>query len=479
METGASVYNGATSAIGSRTVTGSGAGGNYIDGEMMFYTAPTSGSGLLERMRISESGSIGIGTTAPTSLLALGGTAARTIQMERNTTAATAGQGLTLSSGGAIAGTADLAGGDLTLKSGISTGTGTSDIHFFTATAGSTGAVDNTPTEKMTILGSGNVGIGTITPGAKLHVESNGGITNVSTAPLYNTNGAVFGAFTKLLPTAADQRLGVLAFGSRNGAEDSYYGANVGAFSEGVWTAGVSYPTYLTIGLRASGSITNTERFRITSAGNVGIGTTSPTARLHLAAGTATVNTAPLKFTSGTNLTTAEAGAIEYDGTELYFTPSGTTRETIAYATDIPITVVNSSNLFSTGIGAGSGVTSATTSNFIGLDAGDSATDASNSNFIGNATGINAAYASNSNFIGNNAGDSASYASYSNFLGYVSGKGATYASNSIFLGTNSGVGDTVDNTASTDYWSILIGYNTNTGGYLSLPPNTKDRQINF
>lgn len=58
---------------------------------------------------------------------------------------------------------------------------------------------------------------------------------------------------------------------------------------------------------------------------------TSPTATVHIKAGTATASSAPLKFTSGTNLTTAEAGAFEYDGTNLYFTPSGTTRRTIDY----------------------------------------------------------------------------------------------------------------------------------------------------
>lgn len=46
--------------------------------------------------------------------------------------------------------------------------------------------------------------------------------------------------------------------------------------------------------------------------GNVGIGTASPTAVLHLKAGTATASTAPLKFTSGTLNTTAEAGAVEF-----------------------------------------------------------------------------------------------------------------------------------------------------------------------
>lgn len=47
-------------------------------------------------------------------------------------------------------------------------------------------------------------------------------------------------------------------------------------------------------------------------AGNIGIGQTSPTAYLHLAAGTTTASTSPLKFTSGSLNTTAEAGAVEF-----------------------------------------------------------------------------------------------------------------------------------------------------------------------
>lgn len=49
-------------------------------------------------------------------------------------------------------------------------------------------------------------------------------------------------------------------------------------------------------------------------AGNTGIGQTAPTAVLHLKAGTATTDTAPLKFTSGTINTIAVAGQHEYDG---------------------------------------------------------------------------------------------------------------------------------------------------------------------
>ena len=59
---------------------------------------------------------------------------------------------------------------------------------------------------------------------------------------------------------------------------------------------------------------------------NVGIEVASPTAALHLPAGAAAASSAPLKITSGTVLTTPEAGAFEYDGKLGYFTPAGTAR---------------------------------------------------------------------------------------------------------------------------------------------------------
>lgn len=51
-------------------------------------------------------------------------------------------------------------------------------------------------------------------------------------------------------------------------------------------------------------------------------GVVAPTALLHLAAGTASANTAPLKFTTGTSLTSPEAGAMEFTTDDLYFTIS-------------------------------------------------------------------------------------------------------------------------------------------------------------
>ena len=119
----------------------------------------------------------------------LGNASVTTLGMARQTAATTAGTALTFQSSGAVSGGTDLAGGDLTLKSGISTGTGTSSLHFFTATAGSSGSTDNTPTEKMTILGNGNVGIGTTSPTAYLNIKA--GTASAGTAPLKLTSGTL------------------------------------------------------------------------------------------------------------------------------------------------------------------------------------------------------------------------------------------------------------------------------------------------
>lgn len=71
---------------------------------------------------------------------------------------------------------------------------------------------------------------------------------------------------------------------------------------------------------------TNVINWTSNSRVGIGNGLTNPTAILHLKAGTATASTAPLKLASGTNLTTPEAGAIEYDGTNLFQTNSTTVR---------------------------------------------------------------------------------------------------------------------------------------------------------
>jgi len=67
-------------------------------------------------------------------------------------------------------------------------------------------------------------------------------------------------------------------------------------------------------------------------AGILGLGITSPTAILHIKAGTATAGTSPLKLTSGTLLSSPEAGAIEFLTDSFYATiTTGTARKTFAF----------------------------------------------------------------------------------------------------------------------------------------------------
>lgn len=79
------------------------------------------------------------------------------------------------------------------------------------------------------------------------------------------------------------------------------------------------------------------------STGRLGAFVAAPTARFHLVAGGTAANSAALKFTSGSTLTTAEAGAVEWDGTNLYLTQtSGPTRKTVAYTDNVSnVTVTN------------------------------------------------------------------------------------------------------------------------------------------
>lgn len=156
-------------------------------GMALTFTTPPNGSvSAPERMRIDSTGNVGIGTSSPSYLLSLGGEVARAIGMER-TSAGTNGYGLTLQAGGSKAATADLNGGNLTLSSGTATGTGSSNMYFQTATAGATGTADRAPSTSMTILGSGNVGIGTTAPESILHLYEAKGSTETLPLRLQNS----------------------------------------------------------------------------------------------------------------------------------------------------------------------------------------------------------------------------------------------------------------------------------------------------
>jgi hypothetical protein len=62
--------------------------------------------------------------------------------------------------------------------------------------------------------------------------------------------------------------------------------------------------------------------------GKVGFGVSQPTALLHIGPGTPVSTTAPVKFTPGTLVTTPEAGAVEFNGTDIFYT-TGSDRRNI------------------------------------------------------------------------------------------------------------------------------------------------------
>lgn len=238
------------------------------------------------------------------------------------------------------------------------------DIQFFTGANGAN--------ERMRITGTGNVGIGTTSPGSLLQV--NGGVAiGYSASIVAPTNGLSVSGNLGAGTTAPGAQLTVNLPTQTTSTVNSLLITRL----QRPQTAGVKWGNTMDILLGSYGTSSASETrvdFRLANGatdlpdttvmtlqgnGNVGIGTTTPTARLNLGAGTATANTSPLKFTAGTNLTTAEAGALEWDGTNLFLTTSGAVRQTInqgltaAASLDFPSTAVGAvSNLTVTVTGA-------------------------------------------------------------------------------------------------------------------------------
>jgi len=143
----------------------------------------------------------------------------------------------------------------------------------------------SSPTERLRITSGGNVGIGTSSPSSILHLstDTSGSWINVQSGAAAGNINFRRSNTSVASPTivSSGDTLGQLTF---NGYDGSDYRAScrIDAVVDG--TPGSSdMPGRLAFFTTPDGSSTPSERMRINSAGNVGIGTSSPADQLHIA----------------------------------------------------------------------------------------------------------------------------------------------------------------------------------------------------
>jgi hypothetical protein len=331
-----------------------------LDGSNFTYLSTLGANDMIlrtnstERMRIISGGNVGIGTSTPTERLSLAGATSTTFGISltpsgwnnarHRFTVPTSGDVsmLSFNYNGSIVDSALYATSAIYLTQGV--------LVFLT---GGTNAV---PTERMRITSGGNVGIGT-TPSYRLHVVTDAvagkqNMSNISrttgnwvrfTNPQFSTDSSM-GLILKSFPDSdGRQGAGIIASGGSNNASTdldlfvttspdgsggtSYSAIKINGFDGNVGIGTTSPATKFhvantsssvlfsqdgtnatIIGADAAGAASQglflrgfpltftgnggagAEAMRITSGGNVGIGTTSPTTKLEVIGGTSNVN---------------------------------------------------------------------------------------------------------------------------------------------------------------------------------------------
>src|ERR1700712_254241 len=138
---------------------------------------------------------------------------------------------------------------------------------------------------RLYIAPDGKVGIGTSSPTTQFHVEGLG-LVNIfvsTVAPGLQSGSGLIG-YMKGTPTASGQRLGYFLTGAQGGGTNPYNATGMAGYADGAWTD-ASRPAYIAFETTQDGSMTRSERMRISSLGHVGIGTSDPGYKLEVVDG--------------------------------------------------------------------------------------------------------------------------------------------------------------------------------------------------
>jgi hypothetical protein len=302
-----------------------------------------------ERFVINSAGNVGIGTTSPNNKLEIAGTTANvgldgTSNTYINFLKSAANIGYVGDANWTFAGSSS----DFGIRA-------TSNLVF--------GIGAN---ERARIDSSGRLLVGTSSSSAEAKFIVQGGSTAAGGAVNIQRNATT---------ASAGSTIGFINF--TNSANN--VGATISAEGDGTWSAGTSHPARLVFSTTADGASSPTERLRITSAGLVGIGTSTPGQLLQvggfsgsngITVGAGSSNYSFIYFADGTAGTEAYRGYLQYNHAtdKLELGSAGLTAVTVDSAGRVGIGTTSPGSKLSISTAANSpalDITDASTSDFL------------------------------------------------------------------------------------------------------------------